>query len=480
MRSSTGLLGLLASFGLACAHPQPQPHPHPWPQDPSTIDSDLKSKLSSGAIISHNVSTVPRWSEFNAPNPGTIVTVATEADVQAIVQYCVSKNIPFLAQNGGHGWSGAWTLGQDGLLINLRGLNTTTFNEDGTEATIGGGAIIQEVINAAYANNVQILTGNCNCVGALGAGLGGGYGNLMGLYGFSIDNYLSFNVVLANGSLVTVTPEQEDLWWALRGAGPNFGIVTSAVMKSTPMAQADNIAWTGGLWFTEDKIEEVTQAIQDLKLEAHMNIFLYFLTASGEPTVLVTVFYFGTEADGREAFKSVIDIGPYQDTTAVLPQNEWNAGADGFCTKGERKPTYSAGFNNFVPSTWRQIWNDYTEFIQNPNTSATTVVVECYSLDKAQSIGSETASFANRDIRFNGFAITWYPDESLDATAEAFGSEFRDLLRADDGLSSNRTYVNFAFGDETNPEVYNNSTERLRTLKKQYDPKNVFNQWFDL
>lgn len=87
MRSSTGLLGLLASFGLACAHPQPQPHPHPWPQDPSTIDSDLKSKLSSGAIISHNVSTVPRWSEFNAPNPGTIVTVATEADVQAIVRH---------------------------------------------------------------------------------------------------------------------------------------------------------------------------------------------------------------------------------------------------------------------------------------------------------------------------------------------------------------------------------------------------------
>ncbi|KAI1206796.1 FAD-binding domain-containing protein [Annulohypoxylon truncatum] len=469
MRSSTGLLGLLASLGMACAHPAR-----------GSIDSDLIGKLSTGASISHNASVFPRWSEFGAPHPGTIVSVATEADVQATVQYCVSKNIPFLAQNGGHGWSGAFTLGESGVLINLRGLNNTVFSADKTQATIGGGAIIQEVINQAYANDVQILTGNCNCVGALGAGLGGGYGNLMGLYGFSVDNYLSFNVVLANGSLVTVTPEQEDLWWALRGAGPNFGIVTSAVMKSTPLAQADNVAWTGGLWFTEDKIEQVTQAIEDLKLEAHMNIFLYFLTSNGEPTVLVTVFYYGTEADGREAFKSIIDIGPYDDTTAVLPQNEWNAGADGFCTKGERKPTYSAGFDHFVPTTWRQIWNDYTEFLTNPNTSATTVVVECYSLDKAQSIGSETASFANRDIRFNGFAISWYPDASLDATAKAFGSNFRNLLRADDGLASNRTYVNFAFGDETNQVVYNNNTQRLRQLKKKYDPKNVFNQWFDL
>ncbi|KAI1103459.1 FAD-binding domain-containing protein [Jackrogersella minutella] len=469
MRSSTRLLGLLAYVAIASASTVV-----------ASIQSDLGGLLSPGASISHNVSVAPRWSEFHAPQPGTIVTVATEADVEATVQYCLQQNIPFLAQNGGHGWSGAFHLGEDGLVINLRGLNNTVFSADKTQATIGGGAIISEVIAQAYSNDVQVLTGNCNCVGALGAGLGGGYGNLMGLHGFMVDNYLSFNVVLANGSLVTVTPEQEDLWWALRGAGPNFGVVTSAVMKSTPLPQAQNTAWVGGLWFTEDKLEQVIQGIEDLTLEAHMNIFLYFLTSNGTPTILVTVFYFGTEADGRVAFKSILDIGPYNDTTSVLPQNEWNAGADGFCIKGERKPTYSAGFDHMIPSTWRQIWDDYTDFLNNPNTSSTTVVVECYSLDKAQSIDADTASFANRDIRFNGFAISWYPDSSLDSAAEAFGSSFRNLLRADDGLSSNRTYVNFAFGDESNEAVYNTNTPRLQQLKKEYDPKNVFNQWFDL
>ncbi|OTA68112.1 FAD-binding domain-containing protein [Hypoxylon sp. EC38] len=471
MRSSR-LFSLLASIGIATISTAV-----------CSTDSDLKSRLSAGATISHDASTAPRWSEYHAPQPGTIVTVATEGDVEATVQYCLEKNIPFLAQNGGHGWSGAFHLGQNGLLINLRGLNNTVFSADKTEARIGGGASIKEVITQAFDNDVQVLTGNCNCVGALGAGLGGGYGNLMGLYGFMVDNYLSFNIVLANGSLVTVTPEQEDLWWALRGAGPNFGIVTSAVMKSTPLPRTQNTAWTGGLFFTEDKLEQVVQGIEDLKLEAHMNIFLYFLTTGAPdytPTILVTVFYYGTEAEGRAAFKSILDIGPYDDTTAVLPQNEWNTGADGFCTKGERKPTYSSGFNHFVPSTWRQIWNSYTDFLKNPNTGSTTVVVECYSLDKAQSFPSDSASFANRDIRFNGFVITWYPDASLDKTAEAFGSNVRDLLRANDGLSSNRTYVNFAFGDETNEVVYYTSTPRLRQLKKKYDPENVFNQWFDL
>lgn len=80
-------------------------------------------------------------------------------------------------------------------------------------------------------------------MGTLGAGLGGVYGNLLGLHGFSVDNILSLSVVLANGSLVTATEESDgDLFWALRGAGPNFGVVTSVVMKSFPVPQAESTA----------------------------------------------------------------------------------------------------------------------------------------------------------------------------------------------------------------------------------------------
>jgi FAD/FMN-containing dehydrogenase len=343
-----------------------------------------------------------------------------------------------LAQNGGHGWQSAWKLGSSGVLINLRGLNFTTFSSDKTQVTIGGGAIVKEVIDTAFANDVQVLTGNCNCVGVLGAALGGGYGNLMGLYGFSIDNIISMNVILADGSAHTVTKAQADLFWALRGAGPNFGIVTSAVMVSHPMPKEQNVAWTGGLFFTPDKIEQVVQAIENLDLQPRMNVFLYFLTSGPPdftPTVLVTPFYVGTEAEGRAAFKSLLDINPYQDTTALLHQNEWNTGADGFCVKGGRKPTFTAGLMHMVPKTWKAIWDEFTSFLaNNPGTGFTTILVECYSLDKAQSIPSDSASFANRDIRFNSAVISWYDDPAIDVNALKFGSKVRDLWRSTSGL----------------------------------------------
>lgn len=92
------------------------------------------------------------------------------------VKYCTKNRIPFLAQNGGVAWAKTFNLGSNGVLINLAGLNAVTFSQDKRQATIGGGAQIGEVIPAADAAGALVITGNCNCVGAVGAMLGGGYG----------------------------------------------------------------------------------------------------------------------------------------------------------------------------------------------------------------------------------------------------------------------------------------------------------------
>ena len=358
------------------------------------------------------------------------------------VKFCTRYNIPFLAQNGANGWSSSFTLGKNGVIIDLRALNQVTFNPQKTQATIGGGAIISEVIDAAYANDVHVLTGNCNCVGALGAALGGGYGYLMGLYGFGVDNILSMNAVLPNGEALTITPKEADLFWAFRGAGPNFGIVTSAVLKSYPILKAQNTAWLGGLFFTEDKIEALVEAIDKLTIGPKMNIFMYYIT-SGPPTftpiVLATPFYFGTEAEGRKAFASIFAVGPFNDTTAETPYNQWSDGGDVFCLRGQRKPSYGAGFLRMVPSTWRAIWNEYLKFLENPGTGSSIILLEAYSLAKAQTFSQSSSAFANRDIKFNAVAIAWYTDESLDPKAEAFGSKVRDLWRSTAQLPENRT-----------------------------------------
>lgn len=365
-----------------------------------------------------------------------------DPNVRRKVQYAIKRKIPFLAQNGGHGWISTLNLHKNGILINLSGLSAVSFNNDRTEVTIQGGAQVKQVVDAAYSNNAQVVTGNCNCIGALGAGLGGGYGNLLGLHGFSVDNIISLNVVVANGSLVTVTAADKDLFWALRGAGPNFGIVTSVVMKSFPVPQAKSTAWLGALFFTGDQVEAISEAIEKITLSPKMNIFQSYLTTgapSFTPVILVRPFYLGSAAEGKAAFASIYAIGPFNDTTAERPYNEWNAGTDFLCIEGERKPSYGAGILQMAPSTWRSIWSEFVAFLKNPGTGSTVIVLEAYSLQLAQSIPASSASFANRHIRFNAAAVVWYSNSTLDPIAESFGSKVRDLWRSTSMLPENRT-----------------------------------------
>lgn len=367
----------------------------------------------------------------------------------------------------------------------MRGLNSIVFNADKTQATIGGGAIASEAIAAAYDNNTQIMTGNCDTTGVLGAALGGGYGNLLGEHGFSIDQFLSMNVVLADGTKKTITSADTDLWWAMRGAGPNFGIVTSAVVKSFPTPQAQSTAYLGPLFFDESKLEQLVQAINDLKLQPNMNIYLYYIANQGVPSILSTIFYLGDEAGAKQAFASIWALGPVADYTAQTPYNKWNAGAAALNAKGGRKPAYGAAMVELVPATWRTIWTNYKALMaSDPGYANSLVICEAYSLINAQAAepnGPGTAaSFPGRHLRFNVAAIPWYYNSTLDKGAEAFGSAARDAWRSTSGLSSPATYVNFAFGDESNQIVYQNSTARLTKLKSQYDPHNVFGYWFDV
>jgi len=210
---------------------------------------------------------------------------------------------------------------------------------------------MSELIAAAYASNTRVNIGNCDCIGALGAILGGGYG-------LSIDSLLSVNLVVANGKLIKVTPKNEDFWWALRGAGLNFGIVTSATVTAYPISRADNTALLGPLIFTPAKLEALIQAIDDLDLRPEMSLFLYYATTgppSYQPAIILVPSYLGSEAAGRATFTSILALGPATDMAAVVPYDQWNAGGAPFCIKGGREPSYGAGFKHMVPATWCSI-----------------------------------------------------------------------------------------------------------------------------
>jgi hypothetical protein len=278
------------------------------------------------------------------------------------------------------------------------------------------------------------LTGNCNGVGALGALLGGGYGNLMGQVGFGVDNILDLSVVTADGESRTVSATQDkDLFWAMHGAGPNFGIVTSATIKVYATPKDERSAWCGALIYTDDKLEAVIEALENLKLTSHMVAFMYF-GSSGPPThapvIIVTPWLFqGTPESGKEAFKTLYDISPMVENTAVLPYTEWNTGANPFCAHAERKPSFAAGLDRLEPSTWRDVWNEYVEFQKRPTAHASVILLEAYPMNELRLAGEVSASFPHRDVRYQAAVLTWYTDETLDEKAVECGKNIRELWR---------------------------------------------------
>ncbi|KAI4629525.1 uncharacterized protein J4E87_003789 [Alternaria ethzedia] len=448
------------------------------------VAKDLETLVSSPSSV--NVEVRARWSDYNAPLPSVVVRVQNEKDVAKIVKYCTKTGIPFLAQNGGIGWGKTFKLGKWGVLIDLANLNKVVVAADKKTATIGGGASIGDTIAAANTAGALIITGNCNCVGALGAMLGGGYGNLMGEVGFGVDNIISMRVVIASGEILTASATSHpELFWALRGAGPNFGIVVSATVKATPATKEDRTAYINNLFFSPDKLEQVAQAIEDLPLTPQQRVYLV-LTSSGEPlnepSILVTgLLRKGTNETGREAFAPFYDIGPISESSAITTYDHWNDANIGFCTRGGRKPSYSSTIMGMNAQKWPEIWELYKGFqAKGPNSA---VLIERYNLTKAMSapVGSAAMNEAlRRDAFSQAIVIPWYDDASLDTEALEFGSKVRALWTRSDNPKNDPTYANFAFGDETNTAIYGSSLPKLKTLKKKYDPKGVFSQWFPI
>jgi FAD/FMN-containing dehydrogenase len=372
---------------------------------------------------------------------------------------------------------------------------------------VQGGVLTSTLIERAYAHGVLIPTGTCNSVGVAGALLGGGVGCLMGQYGFMLDNVVSFNVVLPSGEFVTVTPDTADLWWALRGAGPNFGAVTSFVMKSYPVNSSRLDAWMGPLIFTESQLEQLIQAMNDLTLEAEMAMTLTFLNSSGpSPLILLAVFYHGTASQGKTAFAPIYAIGPVVDKTMMVPFTQWNAALDPSCAKGGNKPAFGAGLANLRPETWRAVYNEYKNFVSRPEGQKSVIILNAYSTAKTRTFPDSVSSYPFRStIRFNAQASLAWTNSTFGSTALAFGSTCRDLWRLTSGLDRSSTYddtfsyllsshscssnaiwltvnryINNALGDESLRTVYGDSLERLQTLKNKYDPYRRFNYWFPL
>ncbi|KAL8724366.1 MAG: hypothetical protein Q9166_007987 [cf. Caloplaca sp. 2 TL-2023] len=430
-----------------------------------------KQVLSPGRSINNNSTSTPRWSLYEAPKPAIVVNVGSENDVAAT----------------GNGWADTFDLGNCGLLLNIAPLNKISFNKEKTVATIGGGALVNDMVVAAYNAGTRFANPTCTCLGFLGAMLGGGITRSMGLYGAGVDQILQVNIVTASSDSLLVNPTlHPDLWYAIRGAAPNFGIVTSALVKAYPTPKAQNIAWQGAITFSDDKLEPLIQAIYDLDLRPEMQIDFLFATGgppANLPAITVIPFYLGNASAAEIAFAPILEVGPISNEATEVTYDHWGDFANPFCVKGMRKPVYGAslGRQGLNPRTWRAVYEEFKAFVEKyPEAAGSSILGEYYPVQKQVAIGDKSSSYPWREVPIHVAVIPVYEDRGLDGVANAFGARVRDLLRSTDGLRGNSTYINFAHGDEPLEEVYGKNLLRLQRLKKRFDPQNRFNQWFPL
>jgi FAD/FMN-containing dehydrogenase len=184
-----------------------------------------------GRVVSRGDDDYPRtrkiWNGAVEKQPALFAVCETSADAQAAVRSARQHGLPLSVRGGGHDWAGS-ALCPDGLVVDLSKMRQVIVDPHSRVAIVAGGAKAKDVAAAAGAHGMVAALGNCGEVGMAGLTLGGGYGPLNGQYGLAADNMLGAEVVLADGRRVTTGPDEEpELFWAIRGGGGNFGVVTS-------------------------------------------------------------------------------------------------------------------------------------------------------------------------------------------------------------------------------------------------------------
>ncbi|KAJ4304909.1 hypothetical protein N0V90_000437 [Kalmusia sp. IMI 367209] len=504
VRCRSVLYGLMLLGPLVSSSPLPSDNvPRYFQRNPVTRReiSPVRFQTELGATLSENATIIGpenpsfsnlthRWNTVAPPEIELVVQAGEESDVSKIVKYCNENSVRFLAVNRGHGFSGA--LGTfKGVQIDLKQLRKLTIHEDGKSATVQGGSYAHELIKTLWDAGYVTPTGSNECVGYMGPALGGGHGRLEGLYGLIADNLLHLNAVLADGSTIEVNETcHEDLFWAMRGAGHNFGIVTSAEVKIYPILHP-TWHWHNYIW-TQDKLETVFEELNKLQdngsapvlLGATYGTIALNKTISETEAVLLWQFaYYGSAEEAEEVLRPFNNLeaiwdgqGDVSYPDIVIPQttslNDCGSGA--------------WAFSGILTQTWNTTTErqHYVEYNKNaalyPEFAETArLFYEGYATAGMKSVNANSTAYAHRDEYHLGLFMGIVPEGSSLERAQAWAREVLDEWLAGEPGRKLATYINYSIGAEYESlqSVYGYEAwrlERLLRLKTKYDPHNRF------
>ncbi|MEH0842358.1 FAD-binding oxidoreductase [Micromonospora sp. CPCC 205711] len=388
------------------------------------------------------------------------------ADVLRIAQRC---RLPLCVRAGGHDWAGR-ALRDGALVVDLTEMRDVAVDPAAGTVTVAGGATAADAVAALRPHDLAVATGVVRAVGLAGLTLAGGYGPLCGRHGLALDNLLSAEVVLADGRRVTADPAHDaELYWALRGGGGNFGVVT----RLTYRAHRLPVALAGMVMFALAEAGAVLRGYRDLLVDApdELTVMAGFLPGpAGEPVVFVCPVYVGDDpAAGQGHVDRIRALGtPLVDQVAPLPYEDVLRMFDGGMVDGNHYllrtrwlPGLADGTIEALVDAARRVSSPFSAIaLHHFHGAATRVDV------------ADTAFGLRADHLLAEVIAVWATGDEPAAHRE--WAERTSTALAPHALPGG--YPNLLAPEETDRVrlAYADNWERLRRAKRRYDPRGVF------
>lgn len=418
------------------------------------------------------------WDQLFSHYPLVIVFAQNTQDVVNAVTWARQNDVALRVRSGRHGLEG-WSSVDNGIVIDVSELKSVHIGSGSRTVTVGAGLSQLEAVTTLAKQDLAVTTGTEGTVGLSGATLGGGFGFLTRWLGMACDSLVGAEVVVASGTecaevIKADLSNNPDLLWALRGAGNgNFGVVTSLTYEVTPLK---NVAYVQATWQGLGDLHGVFEAWQrtapfaddrlGTQLEIHRNQILMF-----------AVLAEGPEAKARELLAPILSVGNPKVSVQV---GNWGDVYAAFQVPNQKEPANWKFFSQFTTKPFpEKAISVIASFMQTAPTDDSNFFTQAFGGAVRKSPRGGTA-FPHRDALFYSEpGVGWgtrgtQPDvhDPLTPEAQAWIAKFSQALRP---------YVNGAYANVPNVGMqgwetayWGSNFDRLREIKKKYDPHNVF------
>jgi hypothetical protein len=410
--------------------------------------------------------------------PGLIARCADPDEVAEAIAFARAHALPLAVRGGGHNGAGLGTC-EDGVVIDLSLLRDVSVDPQARTVRVGGGATWGEVDRATGEHGLATPSGIISTTGVGGLTLGGGLGHLTRKYGLSIDNLLEAEVVLANGERVRASAEEHpDLFWALRGGGGNFGVVTSFLFR---LHEVGTVVAGPTLWPVELGAE-VLAAFRDFIPGAPRELngfFAYLSIPPGPPfpeelhlrkACGIVWCYSGAEEDAPAAMAPLLEAlpEPLLHGPGAMPHAAIQGAFDGVYPPGQQW-YWRADFVNDIPDAALEAHQQFGAAMPTWQSS-----MHLYPIDgAAHDVDAADTAWSYRDAKFASVFVGVDPDPANAGLVRDWTIDYFEALHP---YSAGGAYVNMMMdeGQERVRASYRGNYDRLARVKAVYDPGNDF------